>query len=136
MRRSGGPVDPVALRGYRHVDGAPELWVRRIRHGEPDVTSAERLGCEWRRRAEELGRLAARGGTRAWLARIRLRILRYLLARYGRAPPPRPEGRGEVRRSVFIARTPGSGRGLMPARDIRRLLERIHNAVAGGGSGE
>ncbi len=96
------------------------------------MTCTERLGHDWRRRSAELERVAARGGTRAWLARIRLRILHFLLARYPteifRAPlPPAPGS------SARIARTPGAGRPLMQASEMRRLLERIHNAVRGCG---
>ncbi|MHC4248314.1 MAG: hypothetical protein ACYS9X_04225 [Planctomycetota bacterium] len=98
------------------------------------MTRVEGLRSEWRRRAGELERLAARGGMRAWLARIRLRILRYLLARYeGEAPAPAPrKGRG---RSAFIARKPGTGRPPRGASEMRRLLERIQDAVRGGGMG-
>jgi hypothetical protein len=95
------------------------------------VTCAERLGHDWRRRAAELERVAARGGTSAWLARIRLRILRFLLARYPteifRAPPPPAPGS-----SARIARTPGAGRPPMQPREMRRLLEHIHEAVRDG----
>ena len=109
-----------------------KFWAKSKEHEPrgPGVTCADGLRREWRRRVADLEVLAASDGMRAWLARIRLRILRYLLARYegeAHAPPPR-EG---SRRPAFIARKPCAGRPPRGASEMRRLLERIHRTVRG-----
>jgi hypothetical protein len=96
--------------------------------------------ADWRRRSTELSsRLRSSANADAWLFRIHLRILRFLLLRYDKNPaePIEPAEPDPLEPSQPVAvgpLEPVEGRRPRSREEIRAVLIRIAVANGGGGS--